>query len=270
MAELPAHSYNPLFLHGSPGIGKTHLLHAIGNYVERFGSGLKVRYATIEEFTSEFVEAVRVKSTADFKQRFRSADVVLIDDVQFLDGPCAYARGVLPHVQRAPGRRPAARDDLRLRPRGHPGAGGPPDRALPLGAGGRARHPRGRGPARDPRQAGPARRPRRGARGDRRDRRSRDHQRACPRGRADPRGGLRVTQGRARHAGTRPPRAAPARRGHRHRMPAASGRSSTPRHRSSGSNERRCWRAIAGRPSPPPGRSRCTSPASSRSTAFRR
>jgi chromosomal replication initiator protein len=86
VAELPGHSYNPLFLHGSPGIGKTHLLHAIGNYVERFGSGLKVRYATIEEFTSEFVEAVRVKSTAGFKQRFRSADVVLIDDVQFLAG----------------------------------------------------------------------------------------------------------------------------------------------------------------------------------------
>jgi chromosomal replication initiator protein len=86
VAELPGHSYNPLFLHGSPGIGKTHLLHAVGNYVERFGSGLKVRYATIEEFTSEFVEAVRVKSTADFKQRFRSADVVLIDDVQFLAG----------------------------------------------------------------------------------------------------------------------------------------------------------------------------------------
>jgi chromosomal replication initiator protein len=86
VAELPAHSYNPLFLHGSPGIGKTHLLHAIGNYVERFGSGLKVRYATIEEFTSEFVEAVRVKSTASFKQRFRGADVVLIDDVQFLAG----------------------------------------------------------------------------------------------------------------------------------------------------------------------------------------
>jgi chromosomal replication initiator protein len=86
VGELPAHSYNPLFLHGSPGIGKTHLLHAIGNYVERFGSGLRVHYATIEEFTSEFVEAVRVKSTADFKQRYRSADVVLIDDVQFLAG----------------------------------------------------------------------------------------------------------------------------------------------------------------------------------------
>jgi chromosomal replication initiator protein len=85
-AELPGHSYNPLFLHGSPGLGKTHLLHAIGNYVERYGFGLEVRYATIEEFTSEFVEAVRRNSTADFKQRFRRADVVLIDDVQFLAG----------------------------------------------------------------------------------------------------------------------------------------------------------------------------------------
>jgi chromosomal replication initiator protein len=86
VAELPGHSYNPLFLYGSPGIGKTHLLHAIGNYVERFGSGLRVCYATVDEFTSEFVEAVRMKNTAGFKQRFRSADVVLIDDVQFLGG----------------------------------------------------------------------------------------------------------------------------------------------------------------------------------------
>ena len=85
-AELPGHSYNPLFLHGSPGIGKTHLLHAIGNYVDRYGSGLRVRYATIEEFTSEFVAAVRTNQTAEFKQRFRGADVVLIDDVQFLAG----------------------------------------------------------------------------------------------------------------------------------------------------------------------------------------
>jgi chromosomal replication initiator protein len=85
-AELPGHSYNPLFLFGRPGLGKTHLLHAIGNYVGRYGSGLRVRYATIDEFTSEFVEAVRGNATAQFKQRFRGADVVLIDDVQFLAG----------------------------------------------------------------------------------------------------------------------------------------------------------------------------------------
>jgi chromosomal replication initiator protein len=86
VAELPGHSYNPLFLHGSPGMGKTHLLHAVGNYVERFGSGLSVRYATIEEFTSEFVDAVRGRRTARFKKSFREADVLLVDDVQFLAG----------------------------------------------------------------------------------------------------------------------------------------------------------------------------------------
>ena len=86
VAELPAHSYNPLFLHGSPGNGKTHLLHAIGNYVERYGSGVTVRYATIEEFTSEFVSAVRERRTARFKESFRGSDVLLIDDVQFLAG----------------------------------------------------------------------------------------------------------------------------------------------------------------------------------------
>jgi chromosomal replication initiator protein len=86
VAELPAHSYNPLFLHGSPGIGKTHLLHAMGNYVLRYGSGLTVRYATIEEFTGEFVEAIRARRTGRFKKSFRGSDVVLIDDVQFLAG----------------------------------------------------------------------------------------------------------------------------------------------------------------------------------------
>jgi chromosomal replication initiator protein len=86
VAELPAQAYNPLFLHGPPGLGKTHLLHAIGNYVRRYGSGLRVRYATIEEFTTAFVDAVRGRRTSDFKDEFRSADVVLIDDVQFLAG----------------------------------------------------------------------------------------------------------------------------------------------------------------------------------------
>jgi chromosomal replication initiator protein len=86
VAELPSQAYNPLFLHGPPGVGKTHLLHAIGDYIGRYGGDMRVRYATIEEFTSEFVEAVRERSTAGFKERFRSADVMLIDDVQFLAG----------------------------------------------------------------------------------------------------------------------------------------------------------------------------------------
>jgi chromosomal replication initiator protein len=86
VAELPAQAYNPLFLHGPPGLGKTHLLHAIGNFVQRFGPGLRVRYATSEEFTTDFVAAVRSKRTSDFKDEYRLADVVLIDDIQFLAG----------------------------------------------------------------------------------------------------------------------------------------------------------------------------------------
>src|SRR4051812_33812684 len=85
VAELPGQAYNPLFLYGQPGLGKTHLLHAIGNYVKSFGSGLSVRYATVEEFTSAFVGAVRGGGdAAAFRGRFRDADVLLIDDVQFL------------------------------------------------------------------------------------------------------------------------------------------------------------------------------------------
>src|SRR5206468_1889430 len=84
VAELPGQAYNPLFLHGPPGIGKTHLLHAVGNYIARYGDALTVRYATVETFTTEFVSAVRSEGAAGFKSRFRGADVLLIDDIQFL------------------------------------------------------------------------------------------------------------------------------------------------------------------------------------------
>jgi chromosomal replication initiator protein len=84
VAELPGQAYNPLFIHGRPGLGKTHLLHAIGNYVQRHGAGLTVRYATVEQFTNEFVGAVRARDTRSFKERFRGVDVLLLDDVQFL------------------------------------------------------------------------------------------------------------------------------------------------------------------------------------------
>jgi chromosomal replication initiator protein len=84
VAEQPGQAYNPLFIHGRPGLGKTHLLHAIGNYVRLYGSGLTVRYATVEQFTNEFVDAVRARNTQAFKERFRGVDVLLLDDVQFL------------------------------------------------------------------------------------------------------------------------------------------------------------------------------------------
>jgi chromosomal replication initiator protein len=83
-AELPGQAYNPLFLYGPPGLGKTHLLHAIGNYIRAHGGGLRVRSTTAERFTSEFVAALHTRDVEDFKARFRETDVLLIDDVQFL------------------------------------------------------------------------------------------------------------------------------------------------------------------------------------------
>ena len=84
VAELPGQAYNPLFLYGPPGLGKTHLLHAIGNYIQAHGGGLRVRSTTAERFTNEFVAALQTRDVEDFKARFRDTDVLLIDDVQFL------------------------------------------------------------------------------------------------------------------------------------------------------------------------------------------
>jgi chromosomal replication initiator protein len=84
VAELPGQAYNPLFLHAPPGLGKTHLLHAIGNYVLAFGGGATVRYTTAEAFTNHFVSALGSRSLEAFKHAYRDADVLLIDDVQFL------------------------------------------------------------------------------------------------------------------------------------------------------------------------------------------
>jgi chromosomal replication initiator protein len=84
VAELPAQAYNPLFIYGPPGVGKTHLLHSIGNYVRICGGGLSVRYTTVETFTNQFIAAITGGSIDRFKGRFRRNDVLLIDDVQFL------------------------------------------------------------------------------------------------------------------------------------------------------------------------------------------
>ena len=84
VAELPGQAYNPLFLHAPPGLGKTHLLHAIGNYVLAFGGGATVRYTTVEAFTNHFISALSTRSIDRFKHAYRDADVLLIDDVQFL------------------------------------------------------------------------------------------------------------------------------------------------------------------------------------------
>ena len=85
VAELPGDAYNPLFLHGAPGLGKTHLLGAIAHYLSRSHPELELRYTTGERFTSEFVTALRGAGPERFKARHREIDVLLIDDVQFLE-----------------------------------------------------------------------------------------------------------------------------------------------------------------------------------------
>ena len=86
VAETPSEAYNPLFLHGPPGLGKTHLLGAIANYLRANAPALSVRYTTAEGFTNEFVGALRSSGTEAFKNRYRDLDVLLVDDVQFLQG----------------------------------------------------------------------------------------------------------------------------------------------------------------------------------------
>jgi chromosomal replication initiator protein len=86
VAEAPSEAYNPLFLHGPPGLGKTHLLGAVANYLNANAPDLIVRYTTAESFTNEFVTALRSTGSDAFKARYRDIDVLLIDDVQFLEG----------------------------------------------------------------------------------------------------------------------------------------------------------------------------------------
>ena len=84
VAELPSHAYNPLFIHGPPGLGKTHLLQAIGHYLRAHGDGVTVRYTPVDVFTRLFVRAARERDVEGFKARFRGVDVLLVDDVQFM------------------------------------------------------------------------------------------------------------------------------------------------------------------------------------------
>jgi chromosomal replication initiator protein len=85
VAESPAKSYNPLFIHGDAGLGKTHLLHAIGNYVRQNFPNRHVRYVSTETFMNEFVDAIRTNATTAFKRRYRECDVLMIDDIQFME-----------------------------------------------------------------------------------------------------------------------------------------------------------------------------------------
>jgi len=84
VAESPARSYNPLFIYGDAGLGKTHLLHAIGHHVKAMWSNRRVRYVSTETFMNEFIDSIRAKTMPAFKRRYRELDVLLIDDIQFL------------------------------------------------------------------------------------------------------------------------------------------------------------------------------------------
>ena len=86
VAETPAESYNPLFIWGDSGLGKTHLLHGIGHYAQRLYPGIRVRYVSSEEFTNDFINSLRDDRKEAFRRRYREVDVLLVDDVQFLEG----------------------------------------------------------------------------------------------------------------------------------------------------------------------------------------
>ncbi len=85
VAEAPAKAYNPLFVYGDSGLGKTHLLHAIGHYAQTLYTGLKVRYVSSEEFTNDFINMIRDGKQDGFRRRYRDVDVLLVDDIQFLE-----------------------------------------------------------------------------------------------------------------------------------------------------------------------------------------
>jgi len=85
VAEAPAKAYNPLFIYGDSGLGKTHLLHAIGHYAQSLYHGVKVRYVSSEEFTNDFINMIRDGQQDGFRRRYRDVDVLLVDDIQFLE-----------------------------------------------------------------------------------------------------------------------------------------------------------------------------------------
>jgi chromosomal replication initiator protein len=84
VAEAPAKAYNPLFVYGESGLGKTHLLHAIGHYAQHLYTGVRVRYVNSEEFTNDFINSIRDDKASNFHRRYRDVDILMIDDIQFL------------------------------------------------------------------------------------------------------------------------------------------------------------------------------------------
>jgi len=86
VAETPGRTYNPLFIYGGVGLGKTHLMHAIGHYIKKNIPNIKIAYVTSEKFTNELIDSIKDKETVSFRNKYRKIDVLLIDDIQFLAG----------------------------------------------------------------------------------------------------------------------------------------------------------------------------------------
>ena len=146
VADNPGGDYNPLFIYGGVGLGKTHLMHAIGHRArEQFGTDLRVLYVTSEKFTNEMIASIRSGKMEEFRDRYRTIDILMIDDIQFIARQGVDAGGVLPHLQSSlssgqadhPHQRPPAEGDsdarrppalaLRVGPDGRRAAAGPGD-----------------------------------------------------------------------------------------------------------------------------------------------
>ena len=193
VAELPGLAYNPLFICGPPGLGKTHLLHSIANYVTAYGGGTTVRYTTAEAFTNHFLGALHGHDTERFKAAYRGVDVLLVDDVQFLQAKARTEEEFFhtfnalhqagSQIVLTSDRLPCDLGEMEERLRERFEAGLVTDVRSPDPA------TRLHDPA-QARPAGPHRRAR--PRGARADRRPRHRQRARARGRADPRRRVRL------------------------------------------------------------------------------
>jgi len=154
VAERPGHAYNPLFLYGGVGLGKTHLMHAIGNAVAAKFPRKRILYATSEKFTNDFINSIREQKMEDFRNRYRRIDVLLIDDIQFIAEQGAHTGGVLPHLQHDSRGRQADRALLRSATQGHHHPRGAAAQSLRVGT---HRGPDAAGPRdahRDPAQQG--------------------------------------------------------------------------------------------------------------------